>query len=113
MRARVSQEPCAASLGIEVLQEKWVLHIVRTLLRGPRGFNAIGREVGGCNPNTLTQRLARLESLGLIVKAEADGSCRACYCLTEAGSELQDVIEAIQRWADIHLDLQPGDATLA
>lgn len=89
--------------GIEVLQEKWVLHIVHTLLAGPKGFNAIGREVGGCNPTTLTQRLSRLEALGLIVKAEGDGTCRACYRLTQAGAELDGVIGAIHRWADAHL----------
>jgi DNA-binding HxlR family transcriptional regulator len=94
---------CTATAAIEVLQEKWVLHIVHALLAGPKGFNAIGRQVGGCNPTTLTQRLSRLEALGLIVKAEGDGTCRACYCLTESGAELDGVIGAIERWADNHL----------
>ena len=95
---------CPATTGIEVLQEKWVLHIVHALLQGPKGFNAIGREVGGCNPTTLTQRLCRLESLGLIERAEADGTCRACYRLTPAGAELDGVIGAIRAWAGAHLD---------
>ena len=86
-----------------MVQEKWVLHIVHALLDGPKGFNAIGREVGGCNPTTLTQRLVRLERLGLIVKDQGEGSCRACYRLTEAGERLDDVIAAIRRWADAHL----------
>lgn len=94
---------CPVCEGIEVLQEKWVLHIVHALLEGPKGFNAIGREVGGCNPTTLTQRLGRLERLGLIVKDVGDGTCRACYRLTDAGARLEDVIVAIDRWADAHL----------
>lgn len=105
---------CPAVQGIEVLQEKWVLHIVHALLTGPKGFNAIGREVGGLNPTTLTQRLTRLETLGLIVKAEGDGTCRACYRLTEAGEQLEGVIGAIHRWADAHLvadGLAGGSAT--
>ena len=95
---------CAATTGIEVLQEKWVLHIVHALLQGPKGFIAIGREVGGCNPTTLTQRLCRLESLGLIERTEGDGTCRACYRLTPAGAELDGVIGAIRAWAGAHLD---------
>jgi DNA-binding HxlR family transcriptional regulator len=95
---------CTATAAIEVLQEKWVLHIVHALLAGPKGFNAIGREVGGCNPTTLTQRLSRLEALGLIAKAEGDGTCRACYHLTDAGAQLDGVIRAIQCWAETHLD---------
>jgi DNA-binding HxlR family transcriptional regulator len=94
---------CPAAVGIEVLQDRWVLHIVRTLLEGPKGFNAIGREVGGCSPTTLTHRLSRLETLGIITKSEANSTCRACYRLTEAGSELDSVIEAIRNWADAHL----------
>jgi len=109
----MARQRCPAAQGIEVLQEKWVLHIVHALLTGPKGFNAIGREVGGCNPTTLTQRLSRLEALGLIVKAEGDGTCRACYRLTEAGAQLEGVIGAIQRWADAHLvvDGVAGPAT--
>ena len=91
-----------------MLQEKWVLHIVHTLLDGPKGFNAIAREVGGCNPTTLTQRLGRLERLGLVDKHAADGNGRASYRLTEAGERLEDVIAAIHRWADAHL-LVNGD----
>jgi len=98
---------CPACEGIAVLQEKWVLHIVHALLDGPKGFNAIGREVGGCNPTTLTQRLGRLEQLGIIAKEHGDGRCRACYRLTRAGEHLEDVIAAIHRWADAHLPVGP------
>lgn len=90
-----------------MLQERWVLHIVSTLLEGPKGFNAIGRAVGGCSPTTLTQRLARLETLGIIAKVEGKGGCRACYRLTESGAELDQVICAIRDWADNHLGEQP------
>ena len=88
-----------------------MLHIVHALLEGPKGFNAIGREVGGCNPTTLTQRLARLERLGLIVKSdngEANGANsragRGCYCLTDSGRGLEGVIGAIGDWAERELD---------
>jgi len=92
--------------AISVLQEKWVLNIVHTLLAGPRGFNELGREVGGCNPTTLTNRLARLEEVGLVTRtndAEASGSARSRYALTSAGEGLSDVIEAIHTWSVRHL----------
>jgi DNA-binding HxlR family transcriptional regulator len=85
--------------AIELLQEKWILHIVRSLLEGPKGFNHLGREVGGCNPTTLTQRLHRLEACGLVVRAS-----RRSYSLTVSGAALGSVIEAIGGWADAHLD---------
>ena len=57
---------CPVHEAIQVLQEKWTMHIVRALLDGPLGFNELGRAVGGCNPATLKVRLDRLEDLGLL-----------------------------------------------
>lgn len=94
---------CSCHQAIQLLQEKWVLHIVRALLPGPRGFNEVGREAGGCNPSTLAQRLARLEAVGLVRKhVDADGN-RSTYELTEAGEDLRDVVHAIDAWASRHL----------
>ncbi|HEX7038537.1 MAG TPA: helix-turn-helix domain-containing protein [Trueperaceae bacterium] len=94
---------CAAGEGIEVLQEKWVLHIVHALLDGPKGFNELGRIVGGCNPTTLTQRLSRLEELGVLHKEPGRAGGRCSYSLTEAGLGLERVIAAIRSWAAAHL----------
>src|SRR5690606_1200435 len=99
---------CPAGEGIEVLQEKWVLHIVHALLAGPKGFNELGRDVGGCNPTTLTQRLARLEVLGVVQKevhstASSPVPPRCSYTLTPAGHDLERVISAIRSWAVAHL----------
>jgi DNA-binding HxlR family transcriptional regulator len=104
-RSCASSDPdCPVARAISVLQEKWVLHIVHTLLDGPRGFNELGREVGGCNPTTLAQRLARLEELGLVTRSDRpDGSSRGGYALTAAGEALSDVIDAIQAWSLHHL----------
>jgi DNA-binding HxlR family transcriptional regulator len=99
-----SDPECPVARAIAVLQEKWVLHIVHTLLDGPRGFNELGREVGGCNPTTLAQRLARLEELGLVARTDRPvGSSRRGYALTASGEALSDVIDAIQAWSLHHL----------
>lgn len=97
---------CPAYQAIGVLQEKWTLHIVSTLLAGPRGFNELGREVGGCNPSTLAQRLDRLEALGLVSKTvHSTMPPRTSYALTEAGVALEGVIQAIHAWASQHLSV--------
>ena len=98
---------CPVYRAIGVLQEKWVLHIVRSLLSGDRGFNELARLVGGCNSATLTQRLEQLEELGIISKAtdaEVTGKlARSIYSLTGGGRELQSVIDAIDAWGRAHL----------
>jgi len=98
---------CPVYRAIGVLQEKWVLHIVRALLDGEKGFNELARAVGGCNSATLTQRLEHLEALSLIAKRTEDSQgklARSVYSLTPAGRELQGVINAIDAWARVHLD---------
>ena len=100
---------CPVHGAIQLLQEKWTLHIVRALLDGPLGFNELGRRVGGCNPATLTLRLERLADAGLLTKTiQSTMPPRTSYALTPAGFELQGVIDAIGGWASRHITRPVG-----
>lgn len=91
---------CPVHEAIQVLQEKWTLHIVRALLDGPMGFNELGRTVGGCNPATLKLRLDRLEEIGVVRRTvHSYMPPRTSYELAPAGVKLQNVITAIDGWA--------------
>lgn len=95
---------CPVYASIDLLQEKWVLHIVRSLLEGPHGFNELARAVGGANATTLSQRLDHLERLGVVRKTvESAMPPRTRYQLTRAGRELDAVIAAIDRWGRAHM----------
>jgi DNA-binding HxlR family transcriptional regulator len=95
---------CPVYEAIQILQKRWMLHIIRSLLHGPRGFNELSRDVGGCNPGTLSCRLARLEALGLVTKTVLSVMPpRTTYQLTPAGVALQGVIEAIECWGRTYL----------
>ena len=101
---QIEGEYCAVFEAIQVLQEKWTMHIVRALLEGPLGFNELGRTVGGCNPATLKARLDHLENLGLLKRSvQSYMPPRTSYELTEAGFGLQRVIEAIDAWGQEYL----------
>ncbi len=100
------QQPdyCPVHAAIQVLQEKWTLHIVRALLSGPMGFNELGRAVGGCNPATLKLRLDHLEGLSILTKTvHSHMPPRTSYELAPAGVALQRVIVAIDGWGREHL----------
>ncbi len=102
---------CPIYNSINLLQEKWTLHIIRGLLDGPRGFNELSRAIGGCNPATLAQRLDRLEEIGIVKKTvHSVMPPRTSYELTPAGRDLQKVIGPIARWARRHLKVQAGRA---
>ncbi|MDA8345546.1 MAG: helix-turn-helix domain-containing protein [Thermaerobacter sp.] len=100
----MDNEFCPVHEAIQFLQEKWVLHIVRSLLEGPRGFNELSRSVGGCNPATLAQRLDRLVEIGVVDKeVQSVMPPRTLYRLTAAGQSLQQVLNAIDSWATQYL----------
>ena len=95
---------CPVHQAIQVLQEKWTLHIVRALLDGPQGFNELGRHVGGCNAVTLKARLDHLETIGVVRRTvQSVMPPRTTYELGEAGVDLQRVIDAIDSWGRRHL----------
>lgn len=95
---------CPVYDSIQLLQEKWVLHIVRALLEGPHGFNDLGRAVGGVNTTTLSARLEHLERVGVVVKTiESTMPPRTRYELSESGRALQQVVDAIDAWARAHM----------
>ena len=95
---------CPVYAAINLLQEKWTLHIIRSLLEGAKGFNELRREVGGCNPSTLSERLEMLVTHGILHKTvHSTMPPRTGYELTPAGVALQDVIAAINTWSKSHL----------
>ena len=95
---------CPVYAAINLLQEKWTLHIIRSLLEGAKGFNELRREVGGCNPSTLSERLEMLVTHGILHKTvHSTMPPRTSYELTPAGVALQDVIHSISTWSKLHL----------
>jgi DNA-binding HxlR family transcriptional regulator len=100
---RPDQQFCPVYASIDLLQEKWNLHIIRALLDGPMGFNDLGRAVRA-NPSTLAQRLERLECAGVVERTvHSLMPPRTSYALTCQGRALQDVIDAIDRWGNQYL----------
>ncbi len=100
----VSDTLCPTIAAINVLQEKWVLLIVRELLNGPKGFNELKRDIGHCNPATLSERLDGLVGLGIILKTvQSTMPPRSNYELTKSGVALEHVIAAIDSWSRKHL----------
>lgn len=104
------QNLCPATEAISILQEKWTLFIVRSLLNGPQGFNALTRNVG-CNQATLAQRLERLDEVGIVRKTvHSTMPPRTSYELTAAGFALDKVVAEIDSWARQYLKPQEASA---
>jgi len=87
---------CPVAKAMELLDERWTLLVVRELLSGSEHFNELRRGVPRMSPSLLSTRLAQLVRAG-VVERHADGR-RTRYVLTDAGRELQPVVEALGAW---------------
>lgn len=92
--------------GALLLQEKWVLLIVHSLMEGSISFGELMRR-GNVNTTTLSQRLSLLVSAGILTRTvHATMPPRTSYELTESGLALKPVLEAITQWSGEHLTFQ-------
>ena len=109
---------CAIARTLDLVGQRWTLLVVRELLlRGPLPAAGIARGLPDVPMNQLVERLALLESRGLVWR-RGGARIRARgyeYELTEAGRELGDVLEALAGFGLSRLagaGREPGDAVL-
>src|SRR6187402_311190 len=87
---------CTVARGAEVLGEAWTPLVVRELLCGSRRFNELRRGVPRMSPTLLTQRLRKLEEMGVIERRKDNGAWE--YHLTPAGEELRPIVVGLGHW---------------
>lgn len=89
---------CTVARGAEVFGERWTPLVVRELLCGSTRFNDIRRGVPRMSASLLTQRLRKLEEIGVVKRVAAPGGGAAEYHLTGAGEELRPIVMALGHW---------------
>ena len=90
---------CPANAALNLLSERWTLHIVRSLLGHKKRFNEIAREIG-LNPATLRERLRALEEESVVTRTVLSTMPpHVEYELTEKGQALNGIFEALADWA--------------
>ena len=90
---------CPAEHTLAVIGGTWKVPVVWHLVRGPRRFSDLRRDLGNLTAKVLTQQLRALEADGVISrKVYAQVPPKVEYALTERGKSLLPVVEAMCRW---------------
>lgn len=91
---------CPVISALEVIGERWVILILRDLLRNPsRRFQDLQDSLKGCAPSTLSTRLKSLEANGLIERRLYEQHPpRLEYLLTTKGREVGPVVASLRDW---------------
>lgn len=104
---------CPITRASEIFATRWTPIIVRNLLLGCSTFSEIEFALPGIPRSVLVDRLRQLESAGVVRRRPKPVGRGSVYELTEMGSELRAVCEAMGIWGTRWLEpvaapLDPG-----
>ena len=103
-------EYCSIAKALDVVGDRWSLLIIRELLiRDGLRYTDLKEGLPGIATNLLSDRLRELESAGLICRENAPPPvATTLFHLTDAGTELLPVLDAMGRWG-IRLMIEPPE----
>ena len=98
MRHDRIRQYCPIARASEILADRWTLLIVRELLHGGRHFNEILRGLPGISRSLLVSRLRQLEDHEVLERRAGGRPKTIEYVLTDAGEDLELVVDVIGAW---------------
>lgn len=100
---------CPVAMAAEVLCTRWTVVLLRELVAGSTRFNELRRGLPWMSPALLSKRLSELEAAGVIKRERlTERSEVDAYRLTQAGLDLQPVVEAIGMWGQKWVESEPS-----
>lgn len=94
---------------LEMIGGKWKIQILWCLKSKPKRFSEIKEEVTGITQKMLTQQLKEFIRDGIATrKSYPEIPPRVEYKLTEMGKSLVPVLEALNKWGEMHLAKKMG-----
>ena len=95
---------CGSRKVLERIADKWTALIIHVLAEGTKRHSELLRAISGVSQKMLTQTLRKLEQDGLVErKVYPVVPPMVEYSLTRLGKTLIEPLEAICRWAELHL----------
>lgn len=89
----------ALAAALEDVGDRWSLLIVDALMAGARRFGDLTQDLPGIAPNVLSQRLKRLERIGIVIaRPYSRRPYRVAYSLSARGGELGDAVRLLAKW---------------
>ncbi|MEO0912078.1 MAG: helix-turn-helix domain-containing protein [Pseudomonadota bacterium] len=95
---------CPIATTLDIIGERWTILVVRDLfLEGPRRYQDLQESLGGISPNTLSERLKKLESAGIVTRETyQETPLRTRYVLTPKGRSLGPILRELRKWGALH-----------
>ena len=93
------EQYCPMSYALDVIGDRWTLHIVRDLMPHPLRYKDLKAGLPNIATNLLAKRLKELEANGIIEQKTLPPPASVnVYALTERGYALRPVMVALSQW---------------
>ncbi len=104
--SEVFKADCPTQRVLETIADKWSVIVIYALSKQEtRRYSELQRIIGGISQKMLTQTLRKLERDGLVERhVYPVVPPKVEYSLTPLGKTLTEVLRAICKWAEVHLD---------
>lgn len=100
---------CPVAMASEVLCTRWTMVLLREMIAGSTRFNELRRGLPRMSPALLSKRLRELEEAGVVVRERILASPETfAYRLTDAGRDIQPVVEAVGMWGQRWVETEPS-----
>jgi len=94
---------CPLARALDVVGERWTLHVVQELLKRPSRYSDLAGRLPGIGTSVLADRLRKLEAARVVERVPGSVGEGVVYALTNRGRELSDALEALRRWGVSYL----------
>lgn len=95
--------------AMNVINGKWKLAIIATMIKQPRRFNEIERLLQGITPRMISKELKELELNNVVHKIDSldpeSARMTAMYDLTESGRKLEKLMVQMAVWGQEHREV--------
>lgn len=106
-KTSVESSPGCIQAALHILGDKWTPLLIGQLVENKRTFSDLEKHLTGISPRTLSARLDKLQSEGIIAKKQySDHPQRFSYELTGKGRGLTDILASMAKWGETH---KPAD----
>jgi DNA-binding HxlR family transcriptional regulator len=97
--SRSYSDACGMAHALDLVGERWALHVLRELMLGPKRYSDLKADLPGISTNMLSDRLGELERTGLVRRRTLPPPAASrVYELTPYGADLEPVITVLGRW---------------
>ncbi|HYH74563.1 MAG TPA: helix-turn-helix domain-containing protein [Candidatus Saccharimonadales bacterium] len=97
--------PCQFDQTFRLVGDFWTLRLISTIGEQELRFGEIDRQLGDCNPVTLTSRLKKLEEAAVVERhVETRDKQSVTYTLTEKGKDILPIISSLRAFTEKYAD---------